>query len=1190
MKKTFICLVFLVWFSCAAIVDITTQGNAISGGDYPGGAGFGNKLYAFDNDESSTTWVSSQGGSSIMGNAYIGQSNLPTKITRIRFKNPSIIGISSVKIQWSVNGTNWYDIQTSSVSSAGSYWNDLTLQSYTPSSYPHSVRILANSNLSEGFYMGYMEVEMYSDNSAPAVPGTPAGATETNFITFTWSAATDGDSGISGYDCQIGTTPGGSDIFNGRLGNVLNKTIAGNYGITYYCRVRAINGVDGLGNWSANSSGILYNYYDLNNTSFSTPGTVEITQAGTYHFTAAGIYTIDFNFPVGVQNPKITKIEMIGGGGSGSSITSIGNSGQPTLFKENGITLFTANGGQSGLPYVFGTGFYNGGNGGAGGSGGGGSGGCNNGGLILNPGTGGTGSAVNGFSGDMTRTGAAGGSGYTGSGGAGGSGNMNGGGVGGGGGGGGYLGDGNWLTGWNNGDSSDNYYSDGFVNSWFYGGKKGEGYGAGGGGTGTAGGGGSGYLVNSNSNLTISNTLPYTIQIGAGGASVPNNDWGTPSWLGGSGNRGYAKIIVSWLSVPEEMYFENSAGVSNNLNATEIVRLVKKSGNELIGHVSLNMQALGLDIYKDYSDIIIDKDTHNNPYVRVNSTGILGTIVNSNGDWIPVKLGPFTKKPLIKYSTNESTYTAVTDYTGAALAANIRNYNFDGQYVTFEVNHFSTYGTAILDSIEFTDSQIMGFLNLNKVITVNVKDTMGDGVENAPVTFSIQTGSGQLNGGPGPVMIRTNSEGVATVNYTFPNSSGINTVLADVDGTNDTVTLLVQSDLTLNELQSYQNWAAMQSPAISGLNDDPDGDGLTNLLEWNWGADSTSANIADTDLDGINDKWDAYPNNSGLKVFRSGINPTITDGQTFDGTAKNTLIVAPSNNLTLGTLVDTAYSKNAASDAIADNSKTILEINGLAKESIRDGNLAFASTSYTNNIYKALKPGQTYSVFFSYINRGNATDTYQATVNISQAANRWSAVSGGNSGLTNVAPWQKADFQVNAMPISANAFERVTLDVVIGLDTAEAVSYNAYNNAYILKTFNNEGIYGGADSFSNTFTLEAEGYDIRVINRSSVVKAPTQNGYSGPETDMVPGAKIIYTVVLYNNSYSTAASINIKDNVPNNCHLYYSDLPQVTGATSWNWKGLTDNTAGPGNSYPIGFEITIPSRGTVTASYTVTVD
>jgi len=99
-----------------------------------------------------------------------------------------------------------------------------------------------------------------ADASPPPVPSSPvsdSGATTSQIaITFHWSAVTDvGPAGLSGYTLQVGTTPGGEDIFNGTIPST-SKQIVGFDGLTYYARVSAVDAVGNASAWSANSAGV----------------------------------------------------------------------------------------------------------------------------------------------------------------------------------------------------------------------------------------------------------------------------------------------------------------------------------------------------------------------------------------------------------------------------------------------------------------------------------------------------------------------------------------------------------------------------------------------------------------------------------------------------------------------------------------------------------------------------------------------------------------------------------------------------------------------------------------------------------------------------------------------------------------------------------------------------------------------
>ena len=80
----------------------------------------------------------------------------------------------------------------------------------------------------------------------------------TTQLSANWDAATDAESGISGYQYAIGTSAGGTQTVNWTsLGNVTTVTKTGltlSVGQTYYFSVQAVNGV-GLTGSATNSNG-----------------------------------------------------------------------------------------------------------------------------------------------------------------------------------------------------------------------------------------------------------------------------------------------------------------------------------------------------------------------------------------------------------------------------------------------------------------------------------------------------------------------------------------------------------------------------------------------------------------------------------------------------------------------------------------------------------------------------------------------------------------------------------------------------------------------------------------------------------------------------------------------------------------------------------------------------------------------
>jgi len=84
------------------------------------------------------------------------------------------------------------------------------------------------------------------DVTPPAAPGTPSASVNITNATFSWPALIDPDGGVAGYHVIIGTTSGGSNVFNGVIAGT-SQTASGNLGQTLYVQVSAINnaGIEG---------------------------------------------------------------------------------------------------------------------------------------------------------------------------------------------------------------------------------------------------------------------------------------------------------------------------------------------------------------------------------------------------------------------------------------------------------------------------------------------------------------------------------------------------------------------------------------------------------------------------------------------------------------------------------------------------------------------------------------------------------------------------------------------------------------------------------------------------------------------------------------------------------------------------------------------------------------------------------
>lgn len=123
--------------------------DAISGGDYSEYPASN----VFDGSDS-TRWASSQVGTAVSGNAWIGLKNLKRNVKAIKYLNYTYntASITSVKVQYSTDGgVTWNDIQTTTVAITASQWQEFTVTDYaTGDAGLHSLRLLANANPSSG--------------------------------------------------------------------------------------------------------------------------------------------------------------------------------------------------------------------------------------------------------------------------------------------------------------------------------------------------------------------------------------------------------------------------------------------------------------------------------------------------------------------------------------------------------------------------------------------------------------------------------------------------------------------------------------------------------------------------------------------------------------------------------------------------------------------------------------------------------------------------------------------------------------------------------------------------------------------------------------------------------------------------------------------------------------------------------
>jgi hypothetical protein len=102
----------------------------------------------------------------------------------------------------------------------------------------------------------YLKLYDVTPPAAPPAPSTPKAYALGKVVTFSWPAVTDPIGGVSGYQVIVGTSPGGSNVFNGFVsGNTL--TVTNSLGATLYGEVSVVNNAGIQGAFSPGSIGTL---------------------------------------------------------------------------------------------------------------------------------------------------------------------------------------------------------------------------------------------------------------------------------------------------------------------------------------------------------------------------------------------------------------------------------------------------------------------------------------------------------------------------------------------------------------------------------------------------------------------------------------------------------------------------------------------------------------------------------------------------------------------------------------------------------------------------------------------------------------------------------------------------------------------------------------------------------------------
>jgi hypothetical protein len=296
-------------------------------------------------------------------------------------------------------------------------------------------------------------------------------------------------------------------------------------------------------------------------------------------------------------------------------------------------------------------------------------------------------------------------------------------------------------------------------------------------------------------------------------------EWTEPSKSGG----------LSWVSLTDEG--DQSAILRSAANNTDItfdknnLDLLKFHNRDFSGLTVVGDKITvtsGSQIYK-----VLDLDYNSDGYASIKKT-----FATSATPFITVDTGA-GHKTLTTYSG-----AIKSDVTGNYLDR-VDNYSWNSgsKELNFDVYKFSQYGFATINALFFTtDSVTAGYNNTSIALKVQVLDTNGEGVENAPVTFS---GTGDDIGDFSANPVYTDGDGIATATLNL-DTLGTATYDASCDGIHtltDQVTYCydytagvrsilnqytqIKESETFDDSVSGVNNSNVAEPTVSGcLNDD----------------------------------------------------------------------------------------------------------------------------------------------------------------------------------------------------------------------------------------------------------------------------------------------------------------------------------------------------------------------------------
>ena len=275
------------------------------------------------------------------------------------------------------------------------------------------------------------------------------------------------------------------------------------------------------------------------------------------------------------------------------------------------------------------------------------------------------------------------------------------------------------------------------------------------------------------------------------------------------------------------------------------------------------------------------------------------------------------------------------------------------------------------------------------------------------------------------------------------------------------------------------------------------------------------------------------------------------------GTLKNTVIVASANSFVINFKNYTGVDQNPVSPQNHLYTGPVLGIYGFNFYNAATANL-YAPT----DINRSIGAGVSANFLQNIVNISN--DPANISVRVTGAA----VVIAGNVGTLSQWKFGVVNPTLNLLvnTVSNNWLPQIkpagdalkasqvgtSLNVLIPGWTTDNTQYVGFNN----------NLYGGYNQFEYFISATILGPTLRLANRFSQIDS-SMNNYSGNANDLVPGAKINYSIVIVNDGNAPASTINITERIPANTTFF------AIGSGDHNSVQYIDGSNGIHNSFDL---------------------